>query len=135
MKQVSNKRIVYKQVYDVLSLLDTSEIPENIIINLEENMDSVYKFDMKKEELLEEAKDILSVIYTDYLSSDEEKDVIKKLEKVYAEQLEIDKRKKYNIDVFKKDINIETESTSNKLIEKKESIFERIIKFLKGIFK
>lgn len=135
MKQVSNKRIVYKQVYDVLSLLDTSEIPENIIINLEENMDSVYKFDMKKEELLEEAKDILSAIYTDYLSSDEEKDVIKKLEKVYAEQLEIDKRKKYNIDVFKKDINIETESTSNKLIEKKENIFERIIKFLKGIFK
>ena len=135
MNQVKDKKIAYKQVYDILLLIDSSEIPEDIIQNLEKKMDQNYKFDIKKDQLLEEAKDILSAIYTDYLSTDEEKKVIKNLEEVYAEQAELEKKQKYNVDVFKKDSKGEIESTSNKLIEKKESIFEKIIKFLKRIFK
>ena len=135
MYQVKDKKIAYKQVYDILLLIDSSEIPEDIIQNLEKKMDQNYKFDIKKDQLLEEAKDILSAIYTDYLSTDEEKKVIKNLEEVYAEQAELEKKQKYNVDVFKKDSKGEIESTSNKLIEKKESIFEKIIKFLKRIFK
>ena len=135
MNQVKDKKIAYKQVYDILLLIDSSEIPEDIIQNLEKKMDQNYKFDIKKDQLLEEAKDILSAIYTDYLSTDEEKKVIKNLEEVYAEQAELEKKQKYNVDVFKKDDNVKNENASNKLIEKKENIFEKIIKFLKRIFK
>lgn len=135
MSQVMNKKIAYKQVYDILLLIDSSEIPEDVMQNLEGKMDKNYKFDIKNDQLLEETKDILSAIYTDYLSSDEEKEIINNLEKVYNEQIELEKKQKYGKDVFEKENDKTIENVSNQLIEKKESIFTKIINLFKGILK
>lgn len=135
MSQVMNKKIAYKQVYDILLLIDSSEIPEDVMQNLEEKMDKNYKFDIKNDQLLEETKDILSAIYTDYLSSDEEKEIINNLEKVYNEQIELEKKQKYGKDVFEKENDKTIENVSNQLIEKKENIFTKIINLFKGILK
>lgn len=128
-----NKGIVYKQVYDVLKTLDDSRVPEKILLNLQEIMDEKYEFDMDHEELLEESKDILSAIYTDYLATDDEKDVILKLEDSYRQKEEKVKRDKYDVDVFK-NRKIEKQEEHTQIIKQKNNFIKKILKKLKKFF-
>lgn len=65
------------------------KIPGKIMKNIEKNMDRSYKFDVSEKNvetipILPDTQKILSVIYTDYLSTAEEKDVILFKEKLLA---------------------------------------------------
>ena len=74
------------EVYTILRALEEStlkKIPSNIVDAIRYNMDFKYEVDYSKllnNELLDDTKKILSVLYIDYLASYEERDVIYKME-------------------------------------------------------
>ena len=73
-----------KEVYEVLLLLNLEElnkIPKPLIDAIKNNCDMEYEVDFEKleNEMLPDTENILSTIYIDYLSTDEEKNIIKKL--------------------------------------------------------
>lgn len=77
----------YTEAYFFINMLDKEireKIPEKIIKNIEQRMDKNYEFSDENIELLEDTEKILSVIYTDYLSTPEEKEVILSKERILA---------------------------------------------------
>jgi len=133
---VSNKKIVYKQVYDILNILEDSRVPEEIMLNLQNKMDTEYEFDIQQEEIEEEAKNILSEIYTDYLETEEEKEVILKLEKIQRKKEEQIKSEKYDVDVFKEKSLQKAQVSSKQIIKKEKSGFiKKVLKWLNKILK
>lgn len=93
---------------------------------------------LNEQDISEESKDLISLIYYNYIADENEKREILKSwdfnEKKYQEEL----RKKYNPDAIfenkRKEMHkLENESTSNNaMIEyKKESIFQKIKNFIK----
>ena len=132
---MNNKKIVYRQVYEILNTIDDHRIPEEIMTNLEKEMDIQYKFDIRKEELLEESKNILSAIYTDYLATEEEKQITLKLEEIYMKKEEQMKKEKYDIDVFKKNDLKKQEGTAEIIIKEKYSLIRKLLNVIKSLFK
>lgn len=125
---MKNKKIIYKQVYEILNLIDYSNIPDEIMEMLENKMEKNYEFNIQKDEIYEETKELLSVIYTEYLASDEEKEVVTKLENLYNLN---NKKIEYKEDIFKKDVSdVKKEEIQ---IIKKESFFTKILNFIKRI--
>lgn len=145
--------MIYKQAYSevskVLEFLPKNEydkIPTKFINLIEENKLDEYKYDinsveeLNKDKLLPESQAILLVIYNTYLASEEEKKIIEEKlienEKKYLEEL----NEKYNPDnIFKKkeEVKNEFEEMSNRAelpIEYHESVFNKIISFIKRIF-
>ncbi|MCI8965488.1 MAG: hypothetical protein HFJ43_03970 [Clostridia bacterium] len=98
------------------------------------------KKDLDKQDISEESKDLVSLIYYTFVADKNEKNEIFKSwtdnENIYQENL----REKYNIDnIFKNDIrqtsNIDTTTLSSTAIIKheKENLFYKIKKFIKNI--
>lgn len=130
----------YTQVSYIISLMSNSlkeKIPQDFIDMIERNKDKNYEIkeeNVKDMVLLSDTEKILSVIYTDYIASEEEKVIIKNKEKMLY--LKEENKGKYNINVFK---NIESsKKTKNEnismipKIEKRwyQKIFEKIRKLL-----
>ena len=97
----------YTQVYHILQMLSEEErckIPESLILGIKNKMDKSYEFntdDLEAGMLLEDAEKMLSVIYTDYLASEEERKIITSKEMQILMQREKAKKEKYSSDVFK----------------------------------
>ena len=80
----------YAEVYYIINQMSEkmkNKIPESIIKNIKERMDKNYIFnsenkDLENIELLEDTEKILSVLYTDYFSTEEEKEIILNKEKI-----------------------------------------------------
>lgn len=145
----------YTQVYNILEMLSESEkekIPEKMLIGIKNKMDKSYDFKVDEENieeipLLEETEKILSVIYTDYLASEEEKDIIKNKERLCFLEIEKNKQENYSSNPFenKKERLEENFQEQNKYnFEKKnrylrklekEKWYNKIIKFIKKLFK
>ena len=106
----------YTQAYCVLQMLseeDKKKIPEKLIEAIKNKMDSEYQFEVDTEDeeepkLLVDTEKILSVVYTDYLATDEEKKVIKNKEMKYMLEKEKEKQEKYPTDVFQARAKAET---------------------------
>lgn len=144
----------YTQVYNILEILSESEkrkIPEKILIGIKNKMDKSYDFEVDEENieeipLLEDTEKILSVIYTDYLATDEEKEVIKNKERICLMEKEKRKQKNYSSNVFAdkkeqlEDKGAEKETTyqenENKYLTEveKEKWYHKIINFIKKLF-
>ena len=89
-------------------------------------------------ELKEETKIILSLIYRDFLCSDEEKERLKARDAQKLQEEEEQIREKYNPDnIFnnRKTKNVETVAEPVAIVEYKESFFTRIINKIKNIFR
>lgn len=89
-------------------------------------------------ELKDETKIILSLIYRDFLCSDEEKERLKARDAQKLQEEEEQLREKYNPDnIFnnRKIENVETVAESVAMVEYKESFFTRIINKIKNIFR
>lgn len=92
----------YTEVYKIIELLPNelkNKIPNDIILGIKDNIDKKYEFEINEENidninLLEDTEKILSVLYTDYLATEEEREVIKNKEKMIL--IEKEKRKKDN---------------------------------------
>ena len=119
-----------------------SKIPSKILKNIGDRMDKNYDFhieveDFENAELLEDAEKILSVLYTDYLASEEEKAVIKNKEKMLEKK---EKKTLSNMElkeIFPKmqETNETTQIEENKelLNLKQANWYTKIINFFKRV--
>ena len=139
--------MAYKEVIEILKYVpeeDFNKIPDEKINFYKKHMDKEYdyKLDMTKEfeeqEMLDITKAILANIFRDYWATQYQKERIEAKEKYDLEKIEEEKRQKYNSDNLFKKKKIENVSENKNLpIEiKKESIFKKLINFIKKfIFK
>ena len=154
-----NTRFNRKALTEVWEILNNYEegidkIPPKYLWVIEDNMDKDYIFftdDFDVSVLREDTKKILTYLYTNFLSTTEEKSVLKKIEEIqYKEKLEKNKSQKVetNYSIFNKnniEEKVEVEKTENKEtknklpIEYEESVLKKILikikMFIKNIFK
>ena len=122
------------EVYNIISALEKSDfdkIPRNIIDAIRCNMDLKYDFSLVKimnNELLEDTERILSILYTDYLATYDECDVIYKMEnlKYTYNNVEYLDNKKSTIDEVKSLIIFENDNENKNIFQK---IINKIRKF------
>lgn len=133
----ANKKAL-AEVYEILILLPQEEyqkIPKNLIEYIKMNMDEEFEVDIESVEdghMLQETNNILATIYMKYLSTSQEKIVIKNL-------MELEKSnnaKKQNIkcddSMFSRKEMVETdESDRNILVVKHQTAFARVLDKLK----
>lgn len=136
-----------KEVLTVLSCFDESlieKIPEKVFSNLSKLASSStrnYSFQLDKklaeQDISEDSKDLLALIYYDYIADSAEKIELQKIwntnEKIYQSELE----KKYNTNnIFRRrDVAKENSETRDLVVasEYKESFFQKIINKIKNI--
>lgn len=137
----------YKEVLEVLNNLDKEDynrIPKEYIEVLEENCNNKHEFkydttkSFEEQELLEDTKYILFGLFEKFWATDTQKAKIKAYKVNYINNLEEQKRAKYNPDdIFKKkvinDISSNNDTPSqNALIKIEESnVFKKIINKIK----
>lgn len=141
-----------KEVYVILNTLnkeDYNKIPSITIQAIEENMNNDYKYELDQNKELQEnsmmegTKEILFNIFRDYLATDEQREKIKKIQMEDRMKLEKEKQKLYNNDIYisksrelKNVKNINEKLNQNaQIIEYKENIFIKIVKYIKNIFR
>ena len=130
-----------------------SKIPDEIIKGLESAKDRNYQYNydeslpLYEQNILNETKSLLSIIYSRYLCSEEEKEKWKEYDKFYLKKQEEEKSKLYESDPKKilksrnenKKINL-NKNDSNKVenqhleLTVKENIFAKLFNKLKKIF-
>lgn len=141
---------VFKEFREIVKLFPKNEykkIPQSFINFIEENMDNNYEYnvehidDFQNQNMLEETRILLSIVYRDFLASPEEKEQIIKLENEQLLQYEKIKQEKYDIDVIfekrnKEKLELQDEISVNKeliVIEEKwyKKLLNKILAFLK----
>lgn len=134
----------FKELNEIIKFFPTNEyskIPKSFMNFIRENMDDDYEYvvehidDFQNQEMLDETKILLSIVYRDFISSKEEHNQIIEMEKNELLQEEKRIREKYNPDnLFKtKKSTVEVVENSVAMVEYKESIFARIIKWFRRI--
>lgn len=136
----------YTQAYKLIEIMPDElkkKIPDTVIIAIKNNMDNSYKFEMDDEnieeiDLLDDTEKILSVIYTDYLATDEEREIIKAKEKTIIANNEEEKKAGYKQDYYNfpkqennQDINVQQKNKVMKMPEQKW--YKRFIERIKEI--
>ena len=116
-------------------------IPQKLMSVIEKNKDNEYKIEVENIEdldLLDDTQKILSVIYIDYIASDEEKLIIKNKERIINLKKEKEKKKKYDINVFKtqnEDKNLEEIKFLEDVVVKKEKWYAENFRKLRALLK
>jgi len=125
-------RKAYAESYYIINEMSDelkSKIPSHIIKNIQNKMDKNYK--MNADNLLPDTEKILSVLYTDYIASDEERKIIKNKEKLVLKS----NRKcinKYPVKEIGTESNIiETKSIAVEV--KKEKWYMNVFNFFKRL--
>lgn len=132
------------QISEILKCTDPklrARIPKKIISYFENNKAKECNWNinkalpLEKQELLPETKQILTLLYRDYICDDKERI---KLEKVLNDneiKYQNELREKYNPDnIFKDNKKISTQNYNKDLINHKKSLLSRIIDKFKLIF-
>ncbi len=145
----------YKEIVEILKYVpeeSVNEIPKEMRDMFEAEMDEKYSFEIdvekpfEKQEILEETKAILANIFRDYWATDYQRARIIEKENQDREELERQKREKYNPnDVFKSRKNensinpniqeqLNDEHNKNLPTEvQKQNIFQRLLNFIKRL--
>ena len=121
---------VYSEVYSIINMLayeDRNKIPKRLLNLIEKKKDSNYNVNI--ENLSPDAQKILSVLYTDYISTEEERKVIKAKEQSLSRKRAI---KKDNIELSEVS-NVVVEN--NKLQKYKKNTFRNFLEKIKRLFK
>lgn len=140
-------------ISEVLDILENSDdtiskkIPNKLIEFWQRNKSTTYKPNLdhsktiNEMKLKEKTKDIITMIYLNYLCNENEKESIMDTLRKNEENYQLMLRNKYNPDsIFKKQTQQETIKTEESIknvaiVEYKESIFSKIIKVIKRFFK
>lgn len=140
---------IYVDISVIISMMPTqmkSKISNSFINFIENNKSNNYvsninpKIPLKEQNIRKETKEMLGIIYRDYLCNDEERINLLQEEKRELTKLEDEKRKIYNPDnIFKKNNLKESEEEKSiknevSIVEYKESIIKRIITKIKNLF-
>ena len=142
-----NYHKAYKEVIEILKYLPKESVnkrPKTIIETFEKKQkkDYVFNIDINKtfeeQNLLEETKDILAIIFRDYWATPYQREKIQEKEKYERQKIEEEKLKKYNPkNIFKNKKNIIEKNEENKNLPiqiKKQKFYEKLINFLKNLF-
>ena len=134
--------IAYTQLNYILSKMSDDlkrKIPYNFIEYIEKNdkkQNSIELNRIKDMELHDDTKKILSVIYTDYIATEEEREIIRNKERIIERKKEEEKRQKYKVDVFNNQNSITENSINNSMIiQEKQKWYKKIINKIKKILK
>ena len=139
MVEKSFDRRALAEVYNVLIMLNKEnfdKIPKKMIQAIKNNMDTEYDVQWNEIEngnLLEDTEKILSVLYTDYLATPEEKNIIMQLENLrYKDCYPVFKNrvKKENINEEKELVQLKNENWFMRLVGKIKCF---LIKVIKGV--
>ena len=132
MVETSFNRRALAEVYNILIMLNKEKfekIPANIIKAIKNNMDTEYEIkweEIEKGKMLEDTEKILSVIYTDYVATPEEKKAIMQLENV---------KYKDRYPIFRKNVQEETHKENQVVTVKKEKWIVRFFNKIKDLLK
>lgn len=137
---------VCNEVYDIIYNMETelfNKIPKGFINIIEQNRDTNfncnidYSKSINEQELQRETRIILSLIYRDYLCSENERKKIVEQDNEELRQMEQELREKYNPDnLFKNKQNVNIEQPEIQLIKyEKVNFFTKIINKIKNILK
>lgn len=139
-ENIKFNRKALTEVYEILMEYEDGiyNIPENIMKVIEDNRDKEYVFDINEIEnieLMEDTKRILTYLYTEFLSTGEEHEILKQMEKVQYEkrkELELNEiQESKDIDeIFsskKEDAEIKNLEIKELPVEYKESVIKQII--------
>ena len=140
---------IYVDISVIISMMPKemkSKISNSFINFIENNKSKNYvsninpKVPLREQYIRKETKEMLGIIYRDYLCNEEERINLLQEEKRELTKLEAEKREIYNLDnIFKKNNlkeNNEENSIKNEvsIVEYKESIIKRIITKIKNLF-
>ena len=136
----------FKEIYEIINYFPRSEykkIPKSFITFIKENMDNNYDYivrhvdDFQNQEMLDETKIILAILYREYIASSKEKMQIYEIEKSELIQEAKKIEEEYNQDNLfgKKATKSEKIENSVGMVEYKESFFTKIKKWFKRIFR
>ena len=139
--------IAYKEVLEILnyvSIEDYNKIPKEKIDLFKEYADKDYVFNYNPNKTLNEqnvskiAKGIIAILFRDYWATPYQKEKILKKEKFDRQNIEDDKRIKYNsTDIFEKR-NVKNEKIYKEhnlpIKTKRERFYQKIINFFKKYF-
>jgi len=145
----------YTEVYEILSYMPINyikKLPIELLNLFEQKRNKDYKYcvNIKKkineQDMLDETRSILAVLYRDFWSTPEKKEIILQKEKIERDVYQNELRKKYNPDnIFQNNSQlikrkIQDNSTDSKvfnnnvaMVEYKESIFKKIMDKIKNI--
>ncbi len=147
---VDNKyAVAYREVLEILKYIpkdDYIKISKAKIELFETNANREYTFNYDPNKTLEEqnvseiTKGIIILLFRDYWANEIQRKKIIAKQNYDRMKLEEEKKEKYNVDIFqnrdndKQKQNIE-DTKEVALVEYKESIFEKMVRIIKNIFK
>ena len=139
---VNNEKLpkAYKECIEILKYIPENEynkIPSYIIENMKIKMDTEYKYilskfdDFENQEMLDETKVILAVLFRDYWATEEQRKKIKAKENHAIQLSEEEKIKKYNPNTLFKHYEKESgkydyDKKEKQLIEYRENFFMKL---------
>ena len=138
---------VYSEVYDIIHHMEKDlfdKIPKSFIQLIEQNIDKNFKVNIdysksiNEQELQRGTRVILSLIYRDYLCSEEERKELIEKDREELKQAEEKLREKYNPDNLFKNIKDEDstpkENSKTEMIVYKENIIQKLFRKIKDFF-
>jgi len=140
----------FKEFREIINFFPKNEynkIPKTFIDFIEENMDNNYEYtvkhvdDFQNQEMLEETRVLLSIVYRDFLASNEEKRQIIKSEQEDLLKDEKMKQEKYNVNtLFEKRKNEKIKKQNEVLVEKelvvlKEKWYKKLLNKIRDFFR
>lgn len=151
MEKKENLRRAFKELSEILKYIPKEEydkIPNNFLNLMENVKDENYKFsfnpdvNLEKQELLKETEILLGILFLKYWANEQEKqEAYRKLDENEQKYIQ-EQNEKYSIDnIFKKPESVSEPQEeaqiqeSNLPVEYHEGIWNKIVGFLKRIFK
>lgn len=148
MKKIESYEEAYAEVIEVLNYIPLNEykkIPKQYITFMEENSSEnssfVYNIALpfEKQNISDTAKNILGMIFRVFIIKQQKKEELNVKDKEIQKNEEIEKKMKYNPDNLFKNNNMNKEIKNSKekndFIEVKDSLFMKIWKKIKRLFK
>ena len=135
----------YTEILEIIKNMDQpykDKIPAKLIKFFEDNKDNNYKYNIAEMQdnpnmmLSQKTIDLLAMIELKYLATEAEKELLKDCLDKNDVKYQTELREKYNPDnIFgNKETKDETDENSVALVEDKESVFKKIIKWFKRSF-
>ncbi|MBR2787190.1 MAG: hypothetical protein IKD76_06890 [Clostridia bacterium] len=144
---LSQKSKPYRELYEILKYLPDvykKKIPLKFLVEIEEQMDTLYEYsiehfeDFENQKMLDETKVLLAIVYRDYLASEKEKKEIFAREEEEQRNIEKVKREMNNPDnIFKKKEVVVSEGMEKNALVATDNVkwYKKVIEFFRGIFK
>ena len=140
MKDIDKK--VFSEVYDIIYHMDKglyNKIPKQFLDFIKENKDNNYivnidySKNINEQGLLQQTRVMLSLIYRDYLCSEQERIELIEKDKKELKRIEDEIREKYNPDNIFKNKKLEDNNKNLPIEIKRKNLLEKMIEYIKKI--